>query len=107
MPFVRRNSSGNIIAMSVQPLDGFELVEENDTDLAAFELRLVAAHDRLRESDREVVRVLDDLINVLIEKNTIRFTDLPDAAQKKLLERRGLREAGAHLGLLKDDPPLV
>ena len=107
MPYVRRNSSGQIVALSVEALDGFELVSEDDLDLSEFELRQWAAHNRLRESDLAVVRVLDDLINLLIDKNVIRFTDLPDAAQKKLLDRRGLRESGAHLGLLKDDPPLV
>jgi hypothetical protein len=54
-----------------------------------------------------VVRVLDDLVNLLIDKNLIRFTDLPVAAQRKLIERRGLRETGTHLGLLGEDTGLL
>jgi len=40
---------------------------------------------------------------VLIEKNLMRFTDLPDAAQKKLLERQSLRQSLTALKLLGDD----
>jgi hypothetical protein len=107
MPYVRRDGSGRIVAMSVAPLEGFEPVLADDAGLAEFELRADGALARLRESDMEVVRVLDDLIALLIEKNAIRFTDLPEPAQRKLMERRGLRERGAHLGLLGDDAPLL
>lgn len=107
MPYVRRNQNGDVTAMSVEPLEGWEHVTGDDARLTRFETRLVEANDKLRESDLAVVRVLDDLINLLIDKNTIRFTDLPEAAQTKLLERRGMRERGNYLGLLKDDPPLV
>ena len=106
MPYVRRDETGEVVAISVAALEGFELVADDDAHLLAFEQHMLAGQGRLRESDLSVVRVLDDLINLLIEKNTIRFTDLPDAAQRKLLERRGMRERGAHLGLLGDDAAL-
>ena len=107
MPYVRRDESGQVVAVSVAALDGFELVPEDDAQLADFEASMMTGHGRLRESDLSVVRVLDDLINLLIEKNTIRFTDLPEAAQRKLLDRRGMRERSAHLGLLGDEVPLL
>jgi hypothetical protein len=37
------------------------------------------------------VRVLEDLIDTLMAKNVIRHTDLPEAAQRKLVLRKGLR----------------
>ena len=83
MPYVRRDATGQLIALSSEE------------------------KARLQESDRDVVRVLDDLVNLLIDKNLIRFTDLPAAAQRKLIERRGLRETGSHLGLLGDDTSLL
>ena len=107
MPYVRRDGSGMVTAVSIEPIEGFEPIDDGDPDLVAFELREEGPLSRLRESDLDVVRVLDDLINLLIEKNTIRFTDLPEAAQRKLMNRRGLRERGAHLGLLGDDAPLL
>jgi hypothetical protein len=107
MPYVRRDATGQVIALSSEPLDGFEHVAPDLPDIAEFEQRVGGPRSRLEESDRDVVRVLDDLVNLLIDKNLIRFTDLPVAAQRKLIERRGLRESGSHLGLLGDDPGLL
>lgn len=45
----------------------------------------------LSQTDSDLARVLEDLIDVLITRGLIQFTDLPDAAQAKLLERRRTR----------------
>lgn len=42
----------------------------------------------LEESDKATIRILEDLIDTLIGRHLIRFTDLPMPAQKKLLGRR-------------------
>lgn len=47
----------------------------------------------LSQSDLALVRVIEDLIDTLIEKGLIQFTDLPAAAQAKLLSRRETRAA--------------
>ena len=104
--YVKRNAQGLVVAVSVEPLDGFESATASAEELAAHMEQSVAPQNRLEESDRDVVRVLDDLINLLVEKNTIRFTDLPLAAQRKLLERKGLRRGGSHLGGLGEDSSL-
>lgn len=50
----------------------------------------------LSQSDTELARVLEDLIDVLIGKGLLQFTDLPEAAQKKLLNRRTTRGKLSH-----------
>jgi len=45
----------------------------------------------LSSSDVALVRVLEDLINTLIEQKVILFTDLPLAAREKLSEREKIR----------------
>ena len=49
------------------------------------------AEELLSQSDTAIARVLEDLIDVLITRGVIQFTDLPDAAQSKLLSRRQTR----------------
>jgi hypothetical protein len=64
----------------------------------------VPASNSLSESDIGLARVLEDLIDVLITRGHIQFTDLPEAAQAKLLERRQTRANLSHrLDLLPDD----
>jgi len=59
----------------------------------------------LSQSDTSLVRVLEDLIDVLITRGVIQFTDLPEAAQAKLLERRETRaNLSNRLLLLPTDP---
>jgi len=43
---------------------------------------------QLSSPDTETIRVIEDLVDLLIEKKLILLTDLPVAAQKKLSERR-------------------
>ena len=59
-----------------------------------------------------MVRVLEDLINLLIDNGVIRITDLPEAAQQKLLERGALRSKFGYLGTLfasdlEDEEPVA
>ena len=108
MPYVKRGARGEIQAVSEVPEKGFgEEVDENDADLRAF-LRGFEPH-ALADTDLSFIRVLEDLIDLLISRNVIRFTDLPTAAQRKMLDRRELRDQlRPSLDLLEDgDDPLI
>jgi hypothetical protein len=64
----------------------------------------VPAPNPLSQTDTGLARVLEDLIDVLITRGHIQFTDLPEAAQAKLLERRQTRANLSHrLDLLPDE----
>jgi len=57
--------------------------------------------------DADFVRVLEDLIDVLIANGTLRLTDLPVQAQRKLSERKQARaRLSGHLDLLDNDDVL-
>jgi hypothetical protein len=63
----------------------------------------LVALGKLAETDQALIRVVEDLIDTLISKDLLRFTDLPEAAMTKLLERRALRRSANALYLLQDD----
>jgi len=48
-------------------------------------------HQVLSSSDLDMVRVLEDVIDLLCKNRIITFTDLPDSAQKKLTSRKNIR----------------
>ncbi len=66
------------------------MLEENDAEIQRF-FHASAAAPAFDAADADFVRVLEDLIDTLILKNVIHQTDLPVAAQKKLMVRKGLR----------------
>ena len=97
MPFVHKDAAGNILAVYTDPVEGGHEVAPDDPALKAFiQKNLPAAAappgGEWMESDLALARVIEDLIEVLIEKKLIMFTDFPPGAQRKLLDRRGLRK---------------
>lgn len=49
--------------------------------------------DVLNGLDLEMVRVIEDMVDLMIEKDLILFTDLPEPVQNKLLFKRSLRDS--------------
>lgn len=47
--------------------------------------------EELKHTDSEFIRVIEDVIDVLITKNIIAITDLPQAAQDKISDRKTKR----------------
>ncbi len=108
MPYVRRNGDGTIAAVHVIQSDrAQERLAADDPGLRAF---IAASGDSanlqnvLLASDLEMVRVLEDLIAVLIDKRIIMLTDLPEAAQRKLSRRYELRSQLHDLGGIVGEP---
>ena len=101
MPFVKRSETGAIVAVFREPVqDGLEEILPDSSELRDFvreTLPELAGEQRWLESDLSLARVLEDVIEVLIAKGVFMFTDLPDAAQKKLRERHGLRREYAYV----------
>jgi hypothetical protein len=48
---------------------------------------------QLEQSDLDMIRVPEDLITILIRKGVVRITDLPEAAQSKLVGRSKASDA--------------
>ena len=101
MPFIRRDASGKIEAVGlVRTEDLGEEIPLENADLQRFLAENVIEAIGMKEwvaSDLAFVRVVEDLLDVLIEKGTFRITDLPDAAQTKIMNRRGLRKHLAYV----------
>ena len=93
MFYVQRNAQG-----ALSRVNATAFAEANET-LPADHPEILAWLDtekrlqQLRQSDMDMIRVLDDLIQELTQKGVIRVTDLPAAAQAKLMDRSQAREA--------------
>ncbi|MEW5965934.1 MAG: hypothetical protein AB1720_02885 [Pseudomonadota bacterium] len=103
MPYVRRDEQGRIVAVQLDPGAGCEEIPAGAPELAEFARRAAGEPNTLEQSDMRLVRVLEDLIELLIARDVIRFTDLPQPAQEKLLERRSMRQSLGALDLLGGD----
>lgn len=96
MPYISRNQSGKIEAIFDRPgPDADESIALDDAELIEFlsrdGLKEYTRH-LLEETDKSIIRVMDDLIEVLLKKHLLMITDLPLPAREKLLSRQEARE---------------
>ncbi|BDH44728.1 hypothetical protein TUM12370_07720 [Salmonella enterica subsp. enterica serovar Choleraesuis] len=107
MFYIQQEEDGNLIRIERQPFDSMTGTRPEDDAqvlaLQALQEARVASLQRLQNSDLEMVRVLEDLIAVLMTKGIISITDLPVAAQTKLLNRAQARQALGGLERLMDE----
>ncbi|MDP3585613.1 MAG: hypothetical protein Q8R61_10850 [Thiobacillus sp.] len=100
MPYVKRDEQGRISTLSLVPESGLEEIPATSPELLDFMRNAGMEQSTLQQSDMRLVRVLEDLIDLLIDRDVIRFTDLPLPAQEKLMERRSMRQSLGALDLL-------
>jgi hypothetical protein len=98
MPYVIRDAEGKIVQVFEQPVTGAgEKIAADDGEILAYQDAQTAGtaealRQQLAQSDTGMARLVEDLIDLLISKGTIKFTDLPAAAGAKYLERMATRE---------------
>lgn len=96
MLYIERDAEGHIIALHNKPENGaIEQKSIMDEEILEFLNRSVDTDpwvQLLSLSDIGIIRILEDLIDLLIKKNVIIFTDLPEEAQGKIRERKRVRE---------------
>lgn len=87
-----RNESGQIVSVHRDPVVGSLPLAVGDPEVVEFFSGAAAPAASFASLDADLVRVLEDLVDVLIQRQVIRVTDLPLAAQRKLYERKQFRE---------------
>ncbi|MDH0305353.1 MULTISPECIES: tryptophan synthase subunit beta [unclassified Pseudomonas] len=107
MFYVQRDATGQLLRVEAAefaestgtlPADDAEIRDWFADDLVENSLR------QLKQSDLDMIRVLEDLIEVLTAKGVFSITDLPPGAQAKLLNRSTARKAlGSLNNLIEDD----
>lgn len=110
MAYILKDAQGNVIAASVSENPSVPenlgadwiFIEDDAREYLEFLESSLAKADIFRESDIHLARVLEDLITLLIERHIIRFTDLPQAAQKRLNDRQSMRNKSRAPSILDD-----
>ena len=110
MPYVKRDAQGTIVNLTTQSDNVSEWLESSDPEIIRFLNQespdVGEVLHALSHSDAEMIRVIEDLIDILIDKQVLRYNDLPDAVRRKIDARSNLRITLNNLGGLlvdKDD----
>ncbi len=104
MPYAERDENGLIVALHIAPAgSAAERIAADDPEILRFlsEQSEHPSEQLLSLTDYEIMRVVEDLISILIDKGHIMYTDLPPAAQRKLARRRQARDQ------MRTEAPLI
>lgn len=96
MTYAKRNAAGHIDALfNEESEEGLEQLSWTDPEVIRFLTQSSQNNETLtflQQSDLDLVRVVEDLVELLVDKNIIMFTELPQPAQQKLLGRKRARK---------------
>lgn len=107
MPYAVKDAQGRIASLHRHDPGVGEWLPDGHPEVLAFvglgqgdagaDLRANAAMapepaDDFNRLDADFIRVLEDVIDALLDRNLITITDLPDIAQTKLFARKSYRE---------------
>ena len=114
MPYVQRDSSGRVSAIFQKPQkNAGELLPDDHPDLKSFfggilpQIHQENGTLHLTQTDIGLIRVIEDLIDVLIDKNILMLTDLPVEAREKIMFRKSTRERlSGPDGLIESEPDI-
>jgi len=107
MPYIERSADGKIIGLrTVASPNATEIKSLKDEEILNFlkdNLDNKFLESLLAHSDAGLIRLVEDLINLLTKKNIILFTELPEKAQEKIIEREQLREKISSQNIIVED----
>lgn len=107
MPFVKRDAQGRVASIHREQdtpdlhylprnhpeVAGFLAADKRSTDIPGVERPNTEGRGELVRSDFEMIRVYEDLTDILIGKRIVLLTDFPQPAQEKLMRRKRLRSS--------------
>lgn len=95
MLYIKINAANQIEEIEFTPQEGFEEISLHDAKLTEYidnsENSEEIIQQVLARLDLDMVRVIEDVIDILIEKNVMLFTDLPNPVQNKILFKKQVR----------------
>lgn len=110
MLYVERNERGEIVAVRRDQKGAAEEAKETVDE----EIRLFLGENgkddgrpNLAALDTATIRVIDDIVELLVRKNLIMFSELPEAARDKLLARRRMRALIQDGGSIVDESEIL
>jgi len=111
MIYIHRNEHNKITDLKFSPVAGYEeQASLFDEEIKAF-LKDANNEALIKETlsnlDLEMVRVIEDMIDLFIDKGLMMFTDLPVPVQNKLLFKRNIRNHLTNNSILNEDEVIL
>ena len=107
MIYIENNAGGDIENIHFSPAPNLEEISLHDPKLKEF-IETAPNSDEIIQNvlnrlDLDMVRIIEDVIDILIDKNIMLFTDLPDPVQNKILFKKNIRNISNKDSLIEEE----
>lgn len=107
MIYIERNAQNDIENIHFAPGPNLEEISLHDPKLKQYIETSTDSEELiqkvLNQLDLDMVRVIEDVIDILIDKNLMLFTDLPDPVQNKILFKKSIRNLSNNNSIIEDE----
>lgn len=107
MIYIQRNAVNEIENIYFSPAPNLEEISLHDPKLKTFIETAPNSEEIIQkvltQLDLDMVRVIEDMIDILINKNIMLFTDLPDAVQNKILFKKSIRNLSNNQSIIEEE----
>lgn len=107
MIYIEHDTQGDIQNIQFSPGTNLEEISLHDPKLKQYIEQQPNSDEIiqkvLNQLDLDMVRVIEDVIDILIDKNLMLFTDLPDPVQNKILFKKSIRNISNNNSIIEDE----
>jgi len=107
MIYIERNKENEIHNIFFTPAPNLEEISLHDPKLQDFIETSPNSEEIIQkvltQLDLDMVRVIEDVVEILIDKNIMLFTDLPEAVQNKILFKQKVRNLTSNNSMIEDE----
>lgn len=111
MLYIKLSEDETITEIEFSPREGFEEISLHDPRLTDLIEQSENSDEIIRKVlgrlDLDMVRTIEDVIDILIDKNVMLLTDLPDAVQNKILFKKTIRDLNKQSESIIDDQEYI
>jgi len=111
MLYIKFSEDNNITEIDFSAKEGFEEISLHDPRLSEFIEKSENSEEIIRKVlsrlDLDMVRTIEDVIDILIDRNVMLLTDLPDPVQNKILFKKTIRNLNKKSESILDDQDYI
>ena len=111
MIYVKRNDNHKIIDLVFKPIDDYEEISIQAQEITDFinasEDSAELIQEILNRLDLKMIRVIEDVIELMIKKKLILMTELPVEVQNQLLFKQRLRSMNTPIKTIADEEEML
>lgn len=111
MLYVKKDENGHIKEIEFAEKDGFEEISITDPEVSRFiaesDNSQEIIYDLLNHLDLKMIRSIEDIVQIMIDKDMMLITDLPEPVQNIMVFKKRLRHLNQNNSPIYEEDDMI